>query len=262
MNTKEFGKFLNVGIIVTLILIIGIFGFWGNNHKQKRDVAENLTETLNDTLEVYQGKDGENRARISQFIANDAKTFLRLKSTEKDVIWLQKQVEKYKKEIKDKGSVSVSEIQGNYATTVPTKVSYPMIPIKDTASGKTIKVADITSPIYIANSGDKFGEWANISSIATKDSTKYTLLTKDRITLVLGVEKTGFFGMGKGKPFADITNENPFSTTKSLRSFEVNNPYKRLVLGIGGTYGGTYLNNQVGLGFTIGLTLNYSLIKF
>lgn len=247
---KRLNNWLNFGVVGTftaLVLVIILLYSWGADTQKKYYEQVDLYSVLNDTLKVYKGKDGENRARISQFQTEKVADFLKLQSSNKKVEFLQKMVKRYEKELANGGSVTTIETQGNYETTVPTEV---------------VHTQDPGSPIYKGDSKNVFGEWARIQSIATKDSTQYTLTTNDKIVAVIGREPTGFLGLGKGKPFIDVTNLNPYSTTKDVRSYQVTEDYKRWSIGLGGTYGVVYTKGTLGFGLALGVTINYNLIKF
>lgn len=247
---SRLSRALNIGIVATFVALIGVIIFLydkGEKAQDKYDEQISMNDVLNDTLQIYKDKDGKNHTRISQFQTQHTKDFLALKTSNQSVQFLQAQVKKYEKQLGERGSVTTIQTQSVYQTTVPTEVK---------------KTADPTSPIYIGDSKDKFGKWARITSIATKDSTTYDLQTNSNFTFVLGREKTGFLGLGKGKPFVDATDENPYTKIKDLRSYQVSENYKRWVIGIGGTAGATYLQNRVGLGFTFGLTATYKFLEF
>lgn len=248
MNSNQIDK--NRLYLILVIALVALFFMyrWGAGNKADFQEQESLNSVLADTLLNYKGKDGENRARISQFQTDKVSDFLKLKTKDEEVIYLQSQVKKYKKELGNSGSVTVVESEGDYAVTVPTVVK---------------PTADPKFPTYEGDSKDKFGDWAHITSVSNKDSTSYTLKTKDKFTLVLGSEPTGFLGLGKRKPFADVTNENPYSTTKKLRSYEVTPERKgRFKVTAGGMGGFTFLNGQTGWGATLGIGVGYELFNF
>lgn len=239
-------RILNMGIVLTtiaLIFSVGLLYSWGDEKAQRLEEQEELYNAVADTLKHYKGVDGENRARITQLQTARISDFLRHQSDKEDIRRLQEKVKKYEKDLKRGGSVTVAEITSEYKTTEATE--------------RVVYEKDSVYPTYYANSGNKFGEWAYISSVSNKDSTTYDLKINNRITLVLGRDKTGFLGLGKGRPFADITDDNPYSKYKSLRSYEVNDTYRRWRLGLGFTFGATYLQGQIGLGGTAGITIQY-----
>ena len=96
--------------------------------------------------------------------------------------------------------------------------------------------------------------WGNVS--ANKDSTSISLKYKDKFDIVLGEEKQGFLGMGKAKPFAEITSHNPYTSIKTFRTYEVESKrVKKIGIGPGVYYGvGTGFVPQVFVG--IGIQLN------
>ena len=95
---------------------------------------------------------------------------------------------------------------------------------------------------------------------ATKDITQIGLRFHEEIDVVLGQEKTGFLGLGKPKPFAEVTLHNPYNKVSKLRSYSTTQlPARKLGLGPTAAYG-------LGSGFVpqmfIGVGVNWNLLRF
>jgi len=121
-----------------------------------------------------------------------------------------------------------------------------------------VTVHDTVYANYKSDFNIKNWVWGTVS--ASKDSTKVNVKFKEQIDVVIGTEKTGFLGLGKGKSFAEVTLHNPFNTVSTLRAYSTKPaPIKKFGIGPVAAYG-------VGPGFVpgvfIGIGVNWNIIKF
>ena len=79
---------------------------------------------------------------------------------------------------------------------------------------------------------------------------------KNEYSLVVGLEPQGFLGLGVAKPFGEVTNKNPYSTVKTLKTYNVTYP-KPKRFGVG-----PYIGIDVTGKASGGLSVNYDLIQF
>lgn len=227
------------GIIIILILAYFLFQARGQITEQN-----NLNIALADSVQTWKGKDGLNRAKISTLETSKTKEFLALATKDSSVIALQQEVKEMRRYLRNKGSVT------NFSsdTTV------------DTSSPTEVTVDNSGNPTY--KSKFDLDGWVFGNSVATKDSTYLNLKVKNKYSLTLGVEPTGFLGLGKGKPFAQVKNENPYSETQELKTYQVTAPKpKRWGVGPVGAYG-LNLGPVPQLGGFVGVGVQYSLIQF
>lgn len=188
-----------------LILFIGciIFGTMYSCEKKKAKELEfkvqetsNLLASSQDTLKHYKSEDGLNKARILTLETYKVETLLELQAKDKNIQWLQSEVAKYKKELKKPGD-GVIVIEGE------TKFDTTYVPIREEGEwGKKVITRGFTN------------DWINFSTTIRVDSTSIKLGVTNKYSLVLGTDKDG-------KSFADITNYNPYSTTKVLRTYQI-----------------------------------------
>lgn len=224
-----------LGIIVIVILVSM---FLSTRHSYKEQLQ--LNNALNDSLILERNERGELTATIQAYQTQRADDFLAFKTKDSLTLELQKEVRSMKKYLKKQGSVSQFSTQTGLVT-----------------SSKTEVVSNNKNPSFPTyKSNFDLDGWVFGKSIATKDSTYLDLKIKDEFSLTIGVEPTGFLGMGKGKPFGQIKSKNPFSSVKSFKTYNVGR-YKEPNLVIGPSVGVNFNGRPV-----VGFTATYALLKF
>lgn len=239
----EFSLFslLRSGASIIIILILAYFLFQARGQLTEQ---ANLNTALKDSVQTWRGKDGLNRAKIETLETSKSDEFLALASKDDAIVALQNEVRSMKRYLKKKGSVTNFTSETSVDTSVPTEV------------------VDNGTPFPTYKSKFDLNGWVYGNSVATKDSTYYNLKVKNKYSLTLGVEPTGFLGLGKGKPFAQVKNLNPYSETQELKTYQVSSPKpKRWGVGPVAAYG-LNLGPVPQLGGFIGVGAQYSLIRF
>lgn len=218
-------KFLDIVIIVLIIIFI-IFAF----KRCKNDIREfsniDKLESLTDSIKYYKDNYNVLHSRISII---EADNFTKIKSKDKDIQELQELVKKYK------------NVQAATVIKTETKVVEKIVnkPIFDTISRETAYYSKFDLDGFV---------WGEI--IAKKDSTDLILNIRNDFNIVSHYDK--------GKLVLDISDKNPYTVTKSQRSY-INLPkQKKWGLGINAGYG----ISKNGLSPYIGLGVNYNLINF
>lgn len=237
--------FIVLAIIVILSLIRGC------NAKAKLAQTETLNKALGDSLVTWRDKEGNFKANITLLEYQNADYFTKWNTADSTVIELQALVTKYKKQLGKKGSATIITTDAEIDITEPTVV------VRDTT-----KPCD---PVYktdfeIMGTGKyKDTKWVWGEVTATKDSTQVGMRFHEEIDVVLGQEKTGFLGLGKPRPFAEVTLHNPFNKVSTLRSFNVTPPPTKK-FGIGPT-----VSYGIGSGFVpqvfVGIGISYSILR-
>lgn len=236
-------------ILGVLLLIFNLFK--GCEAEQKLAETETLNKALGDSLKTWRDKEGNFKANITLLENQNADYFTKWNTADSTVIELQALVTKYKKQLGKRGSATI------ITTDAEIDVTEPTIVYRDTT-----KPCD---PVYktdfeIMGTGKyKDTRWVWGVVHATKDSTTVGMRFHEEIDVVLGQEKTGFLGLGKPRPFAEVTLHNPFNKVSTLRSFNVTPPpVKRFGIGPVAAYG-------IGSGFVpqffVGVGVNYSILK-
>jgi hypothetical protein len=226
--------YIKAGLVFFIIAFIGHIYFNGMNDKIK--AIELKYQMATDKMVTYRNADSTHVSRISVLQDENARVLLKTKSKDSSILFLQAEVKKYKGKIKEPGS-SVTTITNNTSAhgTSPTTIPNPVSP------------SPTVYPVYnsIFNS-----EWISLAINARHDSTNWKLRIINKYSVVIGFEK--------GKPFAEVTNKNPYTETTSLRSYEVTVPKpKRVGIGFQAGYGVT----KNGIGPFVGIGLSYNLIQ-
>lgn len=239
-------------IVFAILAIVAILAMWrGCEAEAKLAEVETMNKALGDSLTTWRDKEGDFKANITLLENQSADYFTKWNTADANVIKLQVLVSKYKKQLGKKGSATVITTDAEIDITEPTVV------YRDTS-----KPCD---PVYktdfeIMGTGKyKNTKWVWGVVHATKDSTTVGMRFHEEIDVVLGEEKTGFLGLGKPRPFAEVTLHNPFNKVSTLKSFNVTPP-KPKRFGIGPT-----LSYGIGSGFVpqvfVGVGVNWNVIR-
>lgn len=236
--------------LIILVIIVALLIPYALNLKNSNEELVTLNESVNAELQTWIDKDGLNRARIEAIETKSTETFLAIKSQDSIIKELQNTVKEYGKYIKKQGSASIVETVTRVDTVFVSNNQLVDInttnELTDSISNNWIKS---TFGFKLSPGGD---------GKLKVDSTLFSLKVNNKYSLVIGREKTGIFGMGKGKPFAEIKNFNPYTKTEELRTYQVDGyDDKRFTVGpqIGVTWDGEFKPY-------IGIGLGYTLFKF
>jgi hypothetical protein len=251
IELQENLKKARITLVVITILAIVAFLWRGCEAEQKLAQTETMNKALGDSLKTWRDKEGAFKANITLLENQSADYFTKWNTSDSTVVKLQALVTKYKKQLNKKGSATV------ITTDADINISEPTIVYRDTTRP--------CDPIYetsfeIMGTGKyKKTKWVWGIVTATKDSTRVGMRFHEEIDVVIGQEKTGFLGLGKPRPFAEVTLHNPFNKVSTLRSYSTTAlPAKRFGVGPVVAYG-------VGYGFTpqffAGIGVNYNLIR-
>ena len=242
---KEGWNKLKVILLVFAIIFIVLLLMKGCKAEQQLASNETMNIALKDSLKTWKDKEGNFKANITLLENENSQYFTNWTSADSTVAKLQKLVKQYESKIKGRGSVAVINTDAKIDIVAPSQVT-GFTTVHDTI------YADYKSDFNI-----KGWVWGTVS--ATKDSTTIGMRFKEEIDVAIGTEKTGFLGLGKGRPFAEVTLHNPFNTVSTLRAYSTKPaPAKRFGVGPVVAYG-------VGPGFTpgvfVGIGVNWNIIK-
>lgn len=205
-----------------------------------------LIAALSDTLKVVRQSDSSSKATIAVIQTEKARDFLQLQTKDKEVQELQKLVKDYKNVLQAGSSVT----KGLIETLADLKTQKPPTIIKR----DTVVVDSGTVEIYPTYEDSVVNKWVKVKGIMSKDSSDFKIAVNNEFTAVMGYDK-------KNKaPFIEYHLLNPYSTMKTLRSYQVSIPKpKKWVVGAGIGYGfGTEFKHQP----FIGVFAGKSLIRF
>ena len=212
--------------IFIIAVILSYITFFSYTVYKDRNYSSSRIESLNDSIQYYKDSYNVLHSKISII---EADNFTKINSKNKDIQELQELVKRYK------------NVQAATVIKTETKVVEKIVnkPILDTISKETAYYSKFDLEGFV---------WGEI--IAKKDSTDLILNIRNDFNIVSHYEK--------GKLVLDVSDKNPYSITKSQRSY-INLPkQKKWGLGISAGYGA----NKNGLSPYIGLGVNYNLLSF
>lgn len=214
-NIRLYFELLLIGVITIMFFLL-------QRSCDKLGEARDYISDVNDTLEVYIDKNGNQVAKINSLESDNANQFLKIQSNDSTIKWLQNTVNDYKGKL---ASATVG------STTTHSGGSTEVIIIHDTDTVYIDNVAHVFAK-YETNWTNK---WEVGHIIASKDSIWRDIKIKNEFEITLGEVKNGWF---KPKEMeVSITNLNPNTTTQELRSFNVKNNDKTFTIGAYVGYG-------------------------
>lgn len=227
---------------LAIILVLAWFLF---KKSSKYEELLQLNEVVTEELQISKNEKGELVAKIGAFETQRTEDFIKFATKDSLTLELQKEVKNMRKYLKKQGSVTQFSSEGNVQTTTDTEV-------QTDPSG---------NPVYLSNFN--LDGWVFGSSKATKDSTFYDISYKDNYSLTIGRDPQGFLGLGKSKPFAEVTSSNPYNVVKTLKTYQVSLPKpKRFSIGPNVSLTPSIENGSIKIKPTIGVGVQYNLLKF
>lgn len=242
------------GFVATIFLIILGFAFvlLMQNQKLRKHVSEqsNLVESLNDSLKTVTNKDSSQTATISVLQSQNIKDFLTIATKDGQIKRLQDLVRANKTKLTKGSTATIVSTETKIKSTNPTAVTPRDTVVKDNIV--------YLYPQYITDIN--MGKWVTGEVVANRDSITLDLVIENDYDIIIG--ESGKFLSWKKKPFVEITNHNPYTKTKVLRTYKVSTPPKRRA-GIGAFAGyGLPLIPNPKFSFMIGVGLQYNIIEF
>lgn len=198
-----------VGILLLLLVLQTVRTC---NKQDKIEEQSGLISSLNDTVKVWKDKNGLSHSKIEVITTKDPSDFTKIKGLEGENKKLQDKVKQYENKIKNGGSVT------NFTSETKTQIVTKTIV-------DTVRIAENVYPVY--KSDFDLQGWVKGNVEARPDSIKINQTVVNEYTVVIGEDKQGFLGMGKPKPFVEVTNLNPYSTTPVLKTYKVDTKVKK-----------------------------------
>jgi len=247
-------------IILLLIILVILLLLKACDQKETIETQANLITAMGDTLHVHTNSKGQEVASIEALQAQSVKYFLTIQTQDATIQKLQEEVKRNKDRINKTGSVTVvtstTTVEGKNVTTITSvDTVYKNVGIE-------------TYPVYEASI--KLGKrndsayWVNSYIKASKDSISLSAKIENAYTVVIGMQKRkGFKNLFKKKvPIVEVTNENPYTSTKTLRAYVTKSPRpKRFGIGFNVGYG-IILDKKPVFRPYIGIGLQYNIIEF
>lgn len=228
-----------VGALVLFIAIMEIRGCYRN--KNNAIEQQNFINSLSDTVKTVRFKDSSEKASISALVMSNDKAFTELMFRDSELINLQNIVAEYKGKLQ----------AGSLVTTATTSTTVHHVGNTVITVHDTVKVGSNTY-LYPEYTDTIHNQWISYRATMNRTKTDLDLSITNKYAVILGYNKK--------KPFVDVINFNPYSSTKILRSYEVSIP-KQKVWGIGFS-SGVCIGNGLKFQPYLGIGINYSIIKF
>ena len=236
-SKKSDANLIKICLVTIVILLFLLFKSCDvNKDLQTENIAY---EVLTDSLKTWKDQQGLSHSEKQIIETKDPKTFLELKTKDKEILRLQEVVKKYKKKLGKSGSVTY--IEGE--TIIDTFYTKPIVLYKDQL-------------FYKDSIKNKWIDWRYEVSRGEKDSVDFKLKMHYEYAVINKEKNNGWFK--KSTPYAEIVNFNPYSSTLSLTTYKVVNDIKPKRFGIGPViaYGiGSNFTPQVFIGFGANLNL-------
>ena len=221
--------------IVVLCLVIIFLFIKGCSDKKE---LINLNNSLTAKLDTSRNELGQQKASILSIVTQRERDFLKIKTKDSTILWLQKTVKEYKGKISSATVVSNTTVSKGSTTTI-------------------IKHDTIDNVIYDTYFTKWDNKWENGYILASKDSIRREIKFKNEYQVTIGNESNGWFKKREFK--VSILNLNPNTYTTELRSYNVSAKPKRFTLGIQAGYGINLLTMKQAL--YLGLGANYTIIS-
>lgn len=217
--------------IIAVVLLISLCLLLIRTGKQLQQ-KDNLIEQVLDKPDSIKG------GLKVKTIEDDVKNFIDIETEDPRIKELQEEVSKYKKELKNKGSVTIAKQQVKLDTSYVKKT--------DTLTINGSHLDTIDNNHIRTTFGRK------------NDTVYYSLLINNKQTTVISEEKTGLFK--DKKLVVKTTNSNPYFRMEDLVSFQTYNVKpKRFALGF---HTGIGTNGLLKPFWVVSVGINYNLIYF
>lgn len=223
-------------IILLVLLAINFIAFiFMYNRNNTLSSTITLHEGINDSLMIYKNKYGESVTQIKTLQAENTQQFTELVFKDSLIIQLQTLVKENQYKLRNHGSATIFKTITKIDTLVQNQA------IRD-------------SLIRYSN------DWISMNlTLLPNDSIDFHLEVKNEYSIIIGEDRKTIFE--SYKPYAIVTNKNPFTNTVALRTYEVKVPKpKRFGLGISGGITYDFIHKHT-IPY-IGIGINYNVIEF
>lgn len=239
---KDLYKYLPYIIIIILIIALYFIFRQSKDYKDKYKEQIELYESLTDTLRAYKNKDSLNVATIKVIETNRAEDFAKIKNLEGYNLKLQQLVVSQGKSIKDLTSALIIATETHFVDTVR---EYLPLGGDSIVFSKSVLLDSVNNKWINAIWGFRMGK----SILQLKTFDEFSIVIKD----------------SKKGSYAEITNMNPYSTTKDMRVYNVSVPKQKKIgigynIGVGAQYG--YFSKKFDVGPYIGIGINGNLFEW
>lgn len=218
MSLTLLKKYRTIILLVIIAILVALY------LDQCRGVRNDhsISAALNDTLTKTRDTLGRETAKISMVIGSKKSDLLNIKSKDKQIIALQRLLKETKRVL---------------SATVLSNVSRGHLATSSNIRGRDTIRNDSIIEIYPEYWTIFNNEWEDFNITANKDTieVEYKVFNKYEITQAYEKREKGLFK--KKVPVITITNLNPNTETKALRSFAIKPKPRKFSIGVGAYYG-------------------------
>jgi hypothetical protein len=211
-------------MLLAIILLIVLY-FWRKSAVKSEEMSKLYTTSL-DSMKSFRNQKGEFISTISVLQASKNSYFLELKTKDSAINHLQDIV---KQEQKKNHDVNVA------LTFYTTTYHHLKDSLKNTivaSDTETIHGVKYIYPTYTHELKDS-GNWISGNVIMGRQTFDYTAKFRNDFDIIIGDESAGLF---KRKPFAQITDLNPHTSTQNMKVYQkTTTPNKPLINFLEGT---------------------------
>ena len=233
MNILTDKKTLIILVLTILLTLSGVLYF---RKTSKLEESKGLLSSIKSELIQKTNELGQEVSKREIIETYNSKMFTKMELQDSLLKELQKVTKENQRILKKGGSSTIVEGETKIDNSSVTNVFY-----KD------------SNTVYKSSFND---EWIEYDITARKDSTELNLKCINKYSIVLGSERQSLFK--KRKPFATVTNYNPYTKTKNLRTYQVKMKPQRFTLGVQAGYGVT----RDGLRGYVGVGGGYTIVRF
>lgn len=237
-----FFKYIPYFFLVLLLVYAFNMFYKVKDLEDKYDKQIELYEAITDSLHTYKNKDSLNVATIKVMETKNGEDFLKIKNLTGYNLKLQNLIASQGKDIKRLKTALVLASETQYVDTI--RDFYPI-------GGDTIVFSESILIDSISNS------WINTVYGFKMGKSFLQLKTYDEFSIVIKDSKEG--------PYAEITNLNPYSSTKDMRVFNIAPPRQKkrglgYSFGVAAHYG--IFGKRIDVGPYIGVGINGNLFEW
>lgn len=238
-------------LLVALLAIIAFMTFKTCNHKQTVSSAANLLKAVQDTLRSERNELGQMESEITVLTAFNKEAVLELNTKDSLIQRLQLALRKEKKRVR---TVIEHDVKTVYRDTGSVRVVKEFV---DTS----YKMADNCNCSLFKTWKD---EWFEGSVFMSEDTAEISFTAINKFEYTVVEEPIGFLGFKGRKNVVKVKNLNPYTTTKDLRAFTLENKPKRWNVGFMAGVGvsSSFTGQNMALRPFVGFGIGYSLFSF
>lgn len=202
-----------IGLILLFLLLLWLYLSFNKSNIINSSTIE---KQMNDSIIKWKDKYNQEHSLTTVIIVNNKKQFDNIKSKDSTINKLKQLLNNESNKRRD---IEVAMVITNQ-TVIKLKDSVQNAIIKYTAIKKNDSI--YVYPTYTKDYTDN-GKWVYHSIVIGPKEFNEILIINNDYDFVLGKEtiKKGFLGIGtEYKTFAEITNKNPFSITKTMKVYQ------------------------------------------